>query len=462
VRTRPSVRTLVVAGVALLAALVRLPGVYDRPFWEDEVASARILSEPTLIAMLHRVKLTESTPPLWYALGWATHRLAVPLRDERLLSVAFGALLAAAVVLLALRFVALPLAATAGLMVALGGEFVTHGHELRAYELLALLTCLLGLCLVRELEAPSLRREAALAAVVAAGGSTHYYFAFSAASALAWLWLDPRVRAVRRRITIALAAGGVFAAACTPIMLAQYRHDRFSWIGPFQPREVIAVPLRLFTSAWDGTPTGVALSALTVALVAIGCRRLVAGPSGTVVAALGLPPVALAAAAWLAGSNTFDLRNLIGVGPFLAIAVVAALDALPRPLLAGAAAAAVGALALSLAVFGADRLPRYDEIARTLARAGWTGRSAIAIYGPPTLYRSPLEWYLPGRPTLQASRGARAGCEPIFVVHRSGRVSFVSERRAPLPSALRRATLLVEPGWTRECRTVPAPHARLT
>jgi hypothetical protein len=444
-------RTLAVAGVAAAAAAVRLPGVYDRPFWEDEVASARILSEPTFGAMLHRVRLTESTPPLWYALGWLVHQLAVPLRDERLLSVAFGAALAAAVVSLALRFVALPLAATAGLMVALGGEFVGHGHELRAYELLALLTCLFGLCLVRELEAPSRRREAELAAVVAAGGSTHYYFAFSAAAALAWLWLDPRVRDARRRITAALVAGGVVAAACTPVMLAQYGHDRFAWIGPFQPREVLAIPLRLFTAAWVGTPTGLLLSAATVALVAIGCRRLVASAPGTVVAALGLPPVALAAGAWLAGSNTFDLRNLIGVGPFVAVAVAAALDVLPRPLLAATAAATVASLALSLAVSGADRLPRFDAIARTLAGAGWSARSAIAVFGPSTLYRSPLEWYLPGRPTLEPSRPARDGCEPIFVVHYSGRVTFLRERRAVLPSALRRATVLVEPGWTREC-----------
>jgi len=359
-------------------------------------------------------------------------------------------------VALALRVVALPLAATAGLMVALGGQFVAHGHELRAYELLALLTCLLGLCLVRELEAPSLRREATLAATVAAGGSTHYYFAFSAAAVLGWAWLDPRVRPVRRRITVALLAGGSVAAACTPVMLAQYRHDRFSWIGPFQPREVLAVPLRLFTSAENGTAAGLVLSAALVVLVAIGCRRLVASPQGAAVATLGLPPVALAAAAWLAGSDTFDLRNLIGIGPFVAIAVVAALELIPQPFLAGAAAATVASLALSLGVFGADRLPRCDEIAQTLVRAGWSARSAIAVFGPPALYRSPLEWYLPGRPTLEASRRARSGCEPVFVVHGSGRVALFQERHAPLPHALRRATLLVEPGWRRECRTSPA------
>ena len=170
-------RTQVMFGVAACAALARLPGVYDRPFWEDEVASARLLSEPSLGALIHRVAHTESTPPLWYSLAWVVHLAGAPLREERLLSVLFGALLAAGTVALAHRFVSLPLAGTAGLLIALGGGFVTHGHELRAYELFALLSLLFGLCLVRALEVRSRSRDLALAASVALGGSTHYFFA---------------------------------------------------------------------------------------------------------------------------------------------------------------------------------------------------------------------------------------------------------------------------------------------
>jgi hypothetical protein len=128
-----------------VAAAVRLPGVYGRPFWEDEVASAKIIVQPTFLDMLRRVAHTESTPPLWYALAWLAHQAGVPVQSDRLLSVVSGALLAAAVVALAHRFVALPLATVAGLMSALGGEFVLHGAELRAYELFALLSVVLGL-----------------------------------------------------------------------------------------------------------------------------------------------------------------------------------------------------------------------------------------------------------------------------------------------------------------------------
>jgi mannosyltransferase len=443
---RPGRPTLVALGVALCAVASRLPAVYDRPFWEDEVASARVLSEPTVASMLHRVTQTESTPPLWYALAWLVHRCDVPLRDERLLSVAFGAILAAAVVALARRFVSLPLAATAGLMTALGSEFVRHGHELRAYELFALLSCLFGLCLVRVLETPTPARTAALATSVAVGVATHYYFAYSVLAALGWLWLDPRARPLRGRASLAIAVGGAVAAACTPIMVAQYRHDHFAWIGPFGLRSVLAVPLRLFTEAANGTALGQALSLISLVVVAVGCRRLAATAAGAVVATLAVLPIVLSALAWLAGSDTFDLRNLIGVGPFLAIAAAAALDSLRARLGMAVAAATVAALVASLAVFGGDRLPRYDAIARALSRAGWNAHSAIMVSGDATLYESPLDWYLPGRPTLERWRGAETPCPPWFVVAPSGRVTVIRNG-----SPVQAATLLIEPGEKTHC-----------
>ena len=447
--SRATPRTLVMIGVAVCAALARLPGVYDRPFWEDEVASAHVLTQPTLTAVVDRVAHTESTPPLWYALAWAVHLLGVPLREDRLLSVLFGALLAAGTVALARRFVSLPLAAGAGLLIAFGGEFVAHGHELRAYELFALLSLLFGLCLVRALEVSSTRRSAALAATAALGGSTHYFFAYSVLAALAWLWLDPRARAARMRLSLGIVSGGAVAAVWAPLMFVQYSHDRFSWIGAFRTRDVVAVPLRLFTGAWGNTPTGAVLSTATAILVLVGCRRLCATAAGAAVAALATAPLAAAGLAWLAGSNTFDLRNLIGIGPFVAVAAVAPLESLPLRASSAVAVAASAALFASLVVYGGDHLPRFDRIAHTLVRAGWNGREAIAVFGRPTLYASPLGWYLPHQPRLRATRAERPTCGPLFVVHRSGRVSVV--RGAPPPRLVRRATLLLASGHRAVC-----------
>ncbi len=137
------------AGAAAVAVAVRLPHVYSLALSEDEVASARILREPSLGSMLGRVARTESTPPLWYALGWVVHHAGLSIDGVRLLSVASGALLAAGVVAIARQLLPLRFAAVAGLLVAVGSEFAFHGYELRAYELFALLTAVFALALGR-------------------------------------------------------------------------------------------------------------------------------------------------------------------------------------------------------------------------------------------------------------------------------------------------------------------------
>jgi hypothetical protein len=100
--------------VALLAVAVRLRHALSDSLWQDEVASARIIREPTFAAMLRHVVRTESTPPLWYALGWLVHRARTSIHGMRLLSVALGGALAALTVEYGARLLPLPAAAVAG------------------------------------------------------------------------------------------------------------------------------------------------------------------------------------------------------------------------------------------------------------------------------------------------------------------------------------------------------------
>ncbi len=432
----------VTIAVALVAVAARLPAVHTRALWEDETASARILSEGAFPHVLRHVARTESTPPLWYALGWLVHRAGVSIVDVRLLSVLAGGLLAAVVVDLARKLVPLEVAALAGLLVALGAEIVWHGSELRAYELLALLAALLGRALLAEVEAPSRRREVALAATVAAGGLTHFFFAFSVIAALAWLWLEPGARTARRRATIAIAAGGAVACAWAPVMLTQYHQDRFWWIGPFSVRYVAAVPLRMFTYAFSDTPTGAVLSVVAVGVVAAGAARLSrASAGGRLVAVLALAPTIEAAAVWAGGMRIFALRNLIGTAPFVAVAAAAALAAVPARRLSLALGAAAAA-ALALAVIGGRSgvLP-YDAISRTLVADGWRASEPVAVFGDFFQYRGPLEWYLPHRPTLDPSRPTNRVCRTLYVI----RGDDVQRLRDARPDTLRHATILASP-----------------
>ncbi len=452
-------RLLVETAVGLVAVAARLPGVWSQPFWEDEVASARILHEPTFSLMIHRVGQTESTPPFWYSVAWLVHRAGAPLQDERLLSVAFGALLSIAAVRLAQRFVPLSLAAFVGLLTALGGEFVSHGHELRAYELLALLSTAFGLCLVAELETPSRPRELRLVVVVAAGGSTHYFFAFPVVAALLWLWLDPGAARIRRRATVAVFVGSAVALCWLPLMLMQFHGNRFWWIGPFRLRTVAAVPLRLYTDAYSRQPFGLALSLLTLVVVLLGCARLVRrSAESRAVVVLALGPILLSALIWLAGHPIFDFRNLIGVGPFVAIGFASALDKLPARAAVGRVTALAATLLLTtLAVTDRNTIPAYDVMARSLVRAGWTGAEPIAVYGTPALYRTPLEWYLPHQPTLEIAKPRPHACRTIFVIRPNGTVAVMRSTLPPTDGRAR-AWLLVRPDRHLPCS---APVARV-
>lgn len=396
-----------------LAVAARLPSVWRKPLWQDEVASARILREPTLLGALHHVARTESTPPLWYVLAWLVHHAGVPIADVRLLSVAFGGALAYVVFRLAETTLPRALAAAAAALIAIGTEPVFHGSELRAYELLTLLAAVLALVLVRQLQAPSRRLDVALALTVAAGCLTHYFFAYSLLTAVGWLWLDPRARAIRKRCTVAVGVAALAPLPWLPAFAAQYRHDRFWWIPHYSTRLVVVTPLRLFA------PFGsrhVVLGLIVLAAIAAGVISLRRGPEARLLAALAVVPLVTAAGVWAAGERTFVLRNLMEITPFLAIVVVAGLAALPRPASLAAAAATVAAAGLGW--WQQESLPPipYQTIAHTLVADGWRPSDPIAVYGNFFRFRAPLEWYLPHTPRLDVSTATRRACAAIYVI----------------------------------------------
>ena len=395
--------------VGVGAVLLRLPRLGD-PFWQDEVASARILREPNVARMLGRVVRTESTPPLWYALGWGIHHLGVSLQDVRLLSALCGGVLAGLVVVVARRVVPLMPAVVAGIAVAVGGQFALAGRELRAYALLALLCIVFAFALEAQL-----RRRAAvgLALVTAAGLLTHYFFAFTVAAGLVWLWLEPQARAVRTRATGAVAAGCALAAPWLPYALRQYRQDRFAWIGPFDGRTVVNTALNTFTPLVHGEWG----PAVFVAVVLLGAWRLAhSSPLGRLVALLAVGPIAGAALAWLAGVRVYADRNLIGAGAFVAVCAVGASLALaPRARLA--AVVALGCLAVASFAWEQTKLPTpYSRIAGTLVKEGWRPGDPVLVFGSPYVFRSPLEWYLPQRPVLAVLPLHDPACRIGYVV----------------------------------------------
>ena len=231
----------VLCALVVVTAAARLPSALGDPLWLDEVASARILAEPTLPAVLRHVRRTESTPPLWYVLSWSVRRAGSPwlsITGLRLLSVLLSCALTVATVLYARRLLSLGWAALAGAVVALGPDLVAHGSELRAYTLLALLSVCFAQILESAARRPTRLRMGALGATVAAGCLTHYFFLLTLLAGLAWL-VRERNHAGSRVAAAAVGVGLIPLVAWAPAFYRQYEHKLYAFSGPFSLRDVL-------------------------------------------------------------------------------------------------------------------------------------------------------------------------------------------------------------------------------
>jgi 4-amino-4-deoxy-L-arabinose transferase-like glycosyltransferase len=390
--------------------------------------------EPTIGAALGRVEETESTPPLWYGLAWIVEQAGLPVEAARGIGVLAGALLAGLLVVYARRLLPLWAAGLAGLIVALAGQLVLRGAELRAYALYALLALAFAWLLERAAEKASWGRLAALAAVAAAGLLTHYFFAFVALAAVAWLWTTPAFRASRLSVSVALGAGVLPFLLWLPSLVEQIENQRFSWIGDFSLLKAVAVysafgwnagPLYVRDLVQIGALDGILRVGVFLAVVA-GCVlvwRL--GPRGRLIAILALAPAGMVALLWLAGENLFTARNVLACAPFAAVAIAALAAALPRRWGRLAAAVCVLVVAGGLAREVELAPPPYDEIADALVDLGWEeeadefvsitgGAHELSYLGSAYAIRGPVSWYLPGHPRLVLDDGE--GCGQVFVV----------------------------------------------
>jgi hypothetical protein len=123
-----------------LAIGVATPGAVSHALRGDEVASARIVTEPAPRDVLRHVRKTESTSPAWYLVGWSARELTdADVASLRLLFVLFAAAAAALTAIWALRLLASQVAAAlAGSLVALGSLPAAYAEQLHAYALVVL------------------------------------------------------------------------------------------------------------------------------------------------------------------------------------------------------------------------------------------------------------------------------------------------------------------------------------
>jgi hypothetical protein len=329
--------------------------------------------------------------------------------------VLFSAVLTALVVIYAARLLPLWGAALAGLLVALGFQFVLHGKELRAYAMLAMLSVAFPLALEAVAARPTLRRLAVLGAVTAVGAMTHYFFLFAVVLGLVWLWLLSGARDARLRATGAVAAGLVPLFVWLPITVFQAgRVNRY--FPAFDWGSVFDLHASLFATGLVWRDTGGAGRYVFLAVVLVGTLLLARRAEGRLCALMAVGPVVLTAVVWALGLHVFNLRNLIVAGPFAAIAVAAAVTSIPfRPLALAATAALAGLSVWAFTVDSALGRTPYDEISGGVVETGWEPSDPIVLFAPfPQVV--PLSWYLPGHPRLRLARPGPGSCRHVVAV----------------------------------------------
>ena len=259
-----------------LAALLRFATLDVQSFWQDEAVTA-LLMRPGMLQMLSLIPTSETTPPLYYLLGWVWSQLfgtgEVGLRS---LSALFGT----ATIPVAYS-AAVPISRRAGLvtaaLTATSPMLVWYSQEARAYALLVLLAALSFTFFIWALRNPTRRLLAGWALSSALALFTHYFALLLIAPEAAWLLArSPR----RRGAAIAAAATAVAGLAVLPLALAQANAAHAAWIATIDLGERLKDVWQNFLVG--GGPGQVdALVAPTTALAAGGLLLLALRAQGT-------------------------------------------------------------------------------------------------------------------------------------------------------------------------------------
>ncbi len=391
-----------VAALTAAGAAIRFVPLGVQSFHHDEVITVMRVIPGSFGHMLHEVRVSESNPPLYYALAWGWAKLfgsgEVGIRS-------LSALVGTLTVALGYPIARQLSGRRAGLiltgLLAVNPMLIWYSQEARSYALLVLFGALSFLFFVRALDS---RRglDLGLWAVCSALALDSHYFAFFAVGIEA-AWLVVALRDRWRALLPALAVVAAAALALLPLIAAQVNPNHIGWI------EDTLLPQRLFQTAVSfligetghviAEPPRTRYAVLPVIVLGLGAALLVLRGSrrerrgGALGLLVGLGVVALAAAAALVGKDYVIERNLLpALVPLCAVAALGFATRRARTvgLLLAVAVCAYWA-AFDVYVTQTPNLQRPDY--RTLTRELGPARAPRAIVTW-RLAADPVRWYL--------------------------------------------------------------------
>jgi mannosyltransferase len=387
--------------VCVAGAVLRFATLDLQSLWFDEAVTAQLL-RMDFGGLLEAIPDSESTPPLYYVLGWLWAQVfGTGEAGLRSLPALCGTATIGVVWALGRRLGGERAGLAAAALVAVNPMLVWFSQEARAYALLVLLAAIAALLWLRALERPRPGRAAAWSIVAALALATHYYAVFVVAPMA--LWLVVRAPGIRVRAA-ALAPVAAGLAALAPLLLHQRSNAGAAFIGDSALLSRIAQVPKQLVVGYDA-PGETLLAVASLALLAVagwGVWRIVArGEAGRdeTGAALVLPMLAA-----VAGEDHVIARNLLAAAPLGAAlagaGLVAAGAALPRlGVAAVAAACAIGLV--TIAGVAADAGSQRDDWRGAVRALGHADGERIVV-ATPGAGLTALRYYLPGARRLDA------------------------------------------------------------
>jgi hypothetical protein len=404
---------LALGGIVALGAGVRFASLGVQSYHHDEVITAMRVIPGSFGEMLHKVRVSESNPPLYYVLAWGWAKLfgfeEVGLRS---LSALFGAATVPLGYLIGRQLDGRRCGLILAAIVALNPMLIWYSQEARSYALLVFFAALSLYFFLRARESGRGGDLALWALTSALALCSHYFAAFPVAIEGAWLLV-----AQRRRLRVALPALAAVAAsglALLPLLSAQIQPRHIGWI------EASPIPLRVWETgvSFLAGETGHVIAeppregyalvpavAVAIGLVLLAWRGTARQRRGAGIATVvGLGVLALALLAAAVGKDYLIERNLLpALVPLAAVLALGFSAAPPRLALLLASGLCAYWLGFAAYVTQTPNLQRPDFRAVGQDLGAPHDRRAIVGW---RLASDPVRWYLPGR-AVQAWRGIR-------------------------------------------------------